>query len=184
MTTSLEMMKRSDMFRRLLIPQTNNLKVIRMMIQPRIKMMNLVILTTEEVTNVEMIDLIVIIIAKEVITIKRVIINTKEEKVVKINVDIDKIVEIIKIGKIMMAKTKREEKIDIIGTMEVIVNKTTEGSKIVTEKKVAIEMIDVAGITIKISSIENIMNDLISQRLTPTQTIENITAMIQNFSLK
>lgn len=184
MTMSLGMMKRLDMFRRRLITQTNNLKVIRTTIQPRIKMMNQAILTTEEETNVEMIDPIVTIIAKEVIIIKKVILNTKEVKVVKINVAIE-IVETTKTGKIMMAKTKKEEKISIIETKVVIVNKTTEVSTIViTEKKVVIEMKDVVEIIIKISSKENIMNVLISQKLTLTQTIGNITATIQSFLSK
>ena len=189
--TSPEMMKRLDMFRRQLITQTNNtakvrgLKVIRMLIQPRIKMKNLAILTIEEVTKEEKIDLIAKITAKEVIIIKKVIINTKEEKVVKVNVDIDKIVETIKTGKTMMAQTKKEEIVSIIGTKVVIVNKTTEVSTIViTERKVAIEMKNVVETTIKISSKENIMSALISQKLIPTQTIGNITVMIQSFSSK
>jgi len=191
MTTSQVMMKRLDMFKRQLITQTNNtdkirvLKEISMMIRPRIKMMNLAILTIKEVIKKEKIDNIVKITVKEVIITKKVIINMKEEKAVRVNVDINKIVETIKIGKIMMAQIKKEEIISIIGTKVGIVNKTTEVSTIViTERKVAIEMKDVVETTIKISSKESIMSALISQKLILTQTIGNITVMIQSFSSK
>lgn len=191
MTTSQVMMKRLDMFKRQVITQTNNtdkireLKEISMMIRPRIKMMNLAILTIKEVIKKEKIDNIVKITVKEVIITKKVIINMKEEKAVRVNVDIDKIVETIKIGKIMMAQIKKEEIISIIGTKVGIVNKTTEVSTIViTERKVAIEMKDVVETTIKISSKESIMSALISQKLILTQTIGNITVMIQIFSSK
>jgi hypothetical protein len=92
------MMKRLDMFKRQLITQTNNtdkireLKEINMMIRPRIKMMNPAILTIKEVIKKEKIDNIVKITVKEVIITKKVIINMKEEKAVRVNVDIDKIV--------------------------------------------------------------------------------------------
>jgi hypothetical protein len=185
------MMKRLDMFKRQLITQTNNtdkireLKEISMMIRPRIKMMNLAILTIKEVIKKEKIDNIVKITVKEVIITRKVIINMKEEKAVRVNVDINKIVETIKIGKIMMAQIKKEEIISIIGTKVGIVNKTTEVSTIViTERKVAIEMKDVVETTIKISSKESIMSALISQKLILTQTIGNITVMIQSFSSK
>ena len=191
MTTSQVMMKRLDMFKRQLITQTNNtdkirvLKEISMMIRPRIKMMNLAILTIKEVIKKEKIDNIVKITVKEVIITRKVIINMKEEKAVRVNVDINKIVETIKIGKIMMAQIKKEEIISIIGTKVGIVNKTTEVSTIViTERKVAIEMKDVVETTIKISSKESIMSALISQKLILTQTIGNITVMIQSFSSK
>jgi len=191
MTTSQVMMKRLDMFKRQLITQTNNtdkireLKEISMMIRPRIKMMNLAILTIKEVIKKEKIDNIVKITVKEVIITRKVIINMKEEKAVRVNVDINKIVETIKIGKIMMAQIKKEEIISIIGTREGIVNKTTEVSTIViTERKVAIEMKDVVETTIKISSKESIMSALISLKLILTQTIGNITVMIQSFSSK
>ena len=191
MTTSLVMMKRLDMFKRQLITQTNNtdkireLKEISMMIRPRIKMMNLAILTIKKVIKKEKIDNIVKITVKEVIITRKVIINMKEEKAVRVNVDIDKNVETIKIGKIMMAQIKKEEIISIIGTKVGIVNKTTEVSTIViTERKVAIEMKDVVETTIKISSKESIMSALISQKLILTQTIGNITVMIQIFSSK
>ena len=98
MTTSQVMMKRLDMFKRQLITQTNNtdkireLKEINMMIRPRIKMMNPAILTIKEVIKKEKIDNIVKITVKEVIITKKVIINMKEEKAVRVNVDIDKIV--------------------------------------------------------------------------------------------
>lgn len=191
MTTSLVMMKRLDMFKRQLITQTNNtdkireLKEISMMIRPRIKMMNLAILTIKKVIKKEKIDNIVKITVKEVIITRKVIINMKEEKAVRVNVDIDKIVETIKIGKIMMAQIKKEEIISIIGTKVGIVNKTTEVSTIViTERKVAIEMKDVVETTIKISSKESIMSALISLKLILTQTIGNITVMIQIFSSK
>jgi hypothetical protein len=85
----------------------------------------------------------------------------------------------------MMAQIKKEEIISIIGTKVGIVNKTTEVSTIViTERKVAIEMKDVVETTIKISSKESIMSALISQKLILTQTIGNITVMIQIFSSK
>ena len=191
MTTSQVMMKRLDMFKRQLITQTNNtdkireLKEISMMIRPRIKMMNLAILTIKKVIKKEKIDNIVKITVKEVIITRKVIINMKEEKAVRVNVDIDKNVETIKIGKIMMAQIKKEEIISIIGTKVGIVNKTTEVSTIViTERKVAIEMKDVVETTIKISSKESIMSALISQKLILTQTIGNITVMIQIFSSK
>jgi len=98
MTTSQVMMKRLDMFKRQLITQTNNtdkireLKEINMMIRPRIKMMNPAILTIKEVIKKEKIDNIEKITVKEVIITRKVIINMKEEKAVRVNVDIDKIV--------------------------------------------------------------------------------------------